>query len=103
MGEGGVGGAGGVGVAGDCMVVPGACPRFPWPGLGGLLAHRLWRFRCPPVAEVAGGDADGGVLPAMVCLMPLAWLLNPGEDGPSLPLLFVTPRVLNPWETRQGD
>ena len=30
-------------------------------------------------------------------------LLNPGEDGPSLPLLFVTPRLLNPWETRQGD
>ena len=60
---------------GDCMVVPGACPRFPWPGLGGLLAHRLWWFRCPPVAEVAGGDADGGVLPAMVCLMPLAWVM----------------------------
>ena len=32
-------------------------------------------FRCPPVAEVAGGDADGGVLPAMVCLMPLAWVM----------------------------
>ena len=75
MGEGGVGGAGGVGVAGDCMVVPGACPRFPWPGLGGLLAHRLWWFRCPPVVEVAGGDADCGVLPAMVCLMPLAWVM----------------------------
>ena len=75
MGEVGVGGAGGVGVAGDCMVVPGACPRFPWPGLGGLLAHRLWWFRCPPVVEVAGGDADGGVLPAMVCLMPLAWVM----------------------------
>ena len=29
--------------------------------------------------------------------------LNPGEDGPSLPLLFVTPCLLNPWETRQGD
>ena len=29
--------------------------------------------------------------------------LNPGKDGPSLPLLFVTPRLLNPWETRQGD
>ena len=75
MGEGGVGGAGGVGVAGDCMVVPGACPRFPWSGLGGLFAHRLWWFRCPPVAEVAGGDADGGVLPAMVCLMSLAWVM----------------------------
>ena len=75
MGEGGVGGTGGVGVAGDCMVVPGACPRSPWTGLGGLLAHRLWWLRCPPVAEVAGGDADGGVLPAMVCLMPLAWVM----------------------------
>ena len=30
-------------------------------------------------------------------------LLNPGEDGPSLQLLFVTPRLLNPCETRQGD
>ena len=30
-------------------------------------------------------------------------LLNPGEDDPSLPLLFVPPRLLNPWETRQGD
>ena len=27
-------------------------------------------------------------------------LLNPEEDGPSLPLLFVTPRLLNPWETK---
>ena len=30
-------------------------------------------------------------------------LLNPEEDGPSLQLLFVTPRLLNPWGTRQGD
>ena len=30
-------------------------------------------------------------------------LLNPEEDGPSLQLLFVTPHLLNPWETRQGD
>ena len=30
-------------------------------------------------------------------------LLNPGEDCPSLPLLFFTPHLLNPWETRQGD
>ena len=30
-------------------------------------------------------------------------LLKPEEDGPSLPLLFVTPHLLNPWETRQGD
>ena len=29
-------------------------------------------------------------------------LLNPGEDRPSLLLLFVTPRLLNPWETRQA-
>ena len=30
-------------------------------------------------------------------------LLNPEEDGPSLPFLFITPRLLNPWETIQGD
>ena len=30
-------------------------------------------------------------------------LLNPGADGPLLLLLFVTPRLLNPWETRQGN
>ena len=29
-------------------------------------------------------------------------LLNPEEDGPSLPLLFVTLRLLNPWETRRA-
>ena len=27
-------------------------------------------------------------------------LLHPEEDGPSLALLFVSPRLLNPWETR---
>ena len=30
-------------------------------------------------------------------------LRNPEEDGPSLSLLLVTPPLLNPWETRQGD
>ena len=53
-------------------MVLGVSPRLPWPGLGGLLAHRLWWLWFPPVAEVAGGNADGGVMPAMVCLMP--WL-----------------------------
>ena len=57
------------------LMVLGVCPRFPWPGLGCLLAHRLCWLWCPPVAEVAGGDADGGVMPAMVCLMPLAWVM----------------------------
>ena len=28
--------------------------------------------------------------------------LNPEEDGPSLQLLFVTLRLLNPWETRRA-
>ena len=57
-------------------MVLGVCPCLPWPGLGGLLVHRLWWLWCPPVAEVAGGDADGGVMPAMVCLMPLAWVMQ---------------------------
>ena len=82
------------------LMVLGVCPRLPWPGLGGSWAHRLWWLffffgfffaLCnpalplgfvglwwlwfPPVAVVAGGDADGGVMPAMVCLMPLAWVL----------------------------
>ena len=40
--------------------------------------------------------------------LPSEWpytppLLYPGEDGPSFPLLFVTLRLPNPWETRQGD
>ena len=54
------------------LMVPGVYPRLPWPGLGRLLAHRLLWLWFPPVAEVAGGDADGGVMPAMVCLMLLA-------------------------------
>ena len=57
------------------LMVLGVCPRLPWPGFGGLLGHRLWWLWFPPVAEVAGGDADGGVMPAMVCLMPLAWVM----------------------------
>ena len=57
------------------LMVLGVCPRLPWPGLGGLLAHRLWWLWFPPVAEVAGGDVDGGVMLAMVCLMPLAWVM----------------------------
>ena len=56
-------------------MVLGVCPRLPWPGPGGLLAHRLWWLWCPPVVEVAGGDADGGAMSAMVCLMPLAWAM----------------------------
>ena len=48
--------------------------RLLWPGVGGLLAHRLWWPWFPPAAEVAGGDADGGVMLAMVCLMLLAWV-----------------------------
>ena len=67
VGEGGVGGAGGVGAAGGCVVavvalvarvvllmVLGVCPRLLWPGLGGLLVHRLGRLWFPLVAEVAG-------------------------------------------------
>ena len=63
---------GGEGVAVDGS---GRVPSPPLAGLGGLWAHRLWWLWFPPVAEVAGGDADGGVMPAMVCLMPLAWVM----------------------------
>ena len=57
------------------LMVLGVCALLPWPGTGGLLAHRLWWLWFPPVAEVAGGDADRGVMPATVCLMPLAWVM----------------------------
>ena len=56
-------------------MVLGVCLRPLWPGLGGLLVHRLWWLWFLLVAEVAGGDADGGVMLAMVCLMPLAWVM----------------------------
>ena len=80
LGEGGVAGAGGVAAAGDCVVVLllivlGLCPPLLWPGLGGLLVHRLWWGWLSLVAEVAGGDADGGVMLAMVFLMPLDWVM----------------------------
>ena len=51
------------------------CLCLLWPGLRRLLVHRLWWLWFPLVAEVAGGDADGGVMLAMVCLMPLAWVM----------------------------
>ena len=57
------------------LMVLGVCPCLLWPGLGGLLVHRLWWRRLPLVAEVAGGDVDGGVMLALVLLMPLAWVL----------------------------
>ena len=57
------------------LMVLGVSLRLLWPGLGGLLVHRLWWLWFPLVAEVAGGDADGGMMLAMVCLMPLAWVM----------------------------
>ena len=56
-------------------MVLGVCPRLLWPGLGGLLVHWLWWRWLPLLAEVAGGDADGGVMLALVLLMPLAWVM----------------------------
>ena len=57
------------------LMVPGVRLRLLWPGVGGLLVHRLWWLWFPLVAEVAGGYADGGVMLAMVCLMLLAWVI----------------------------
>ena len=57
------------------LIVLGVCSRLLSPGLGGLLVHQLWWLWFPLVAEIAAGDADGGVMPAMVCLMPLAWVM----------------------------
>ena len=54
---------------------PGVCPCLLWRRLGGLLVYRLWWRWLPLVPEVAGGDAVGGVVLAMVLLMPLAWVL----------------------------
>ena len=57
------------------LIVLGVCLRLILPGVGGLLVHQLWCLWFPLVAEVAGGDADGGVMLAMVCLIPLAWVM----------------------------
>ena len=77
-----IGDAVGEGVAGIALVarvlllmVPGVCPCLFWRRLGGLLVYRLWWRWLPLVPEVAGGDADGGVVLAMVLLMPLAWVV----------------------------
>ena len=39
------------------------------------MVNRLWWPWFPPAAEVSGGDADGGVMLAMVCLVLLAWVI----------------------------
>ena len=57
------------------LIVLGVRLRLLWPRVGRLLVHRLWWLWFPLVAEVAGGDADGGVMLAMVCLMLLAWVI----------------------------
>ena len=46
-----------------------------WQRLGGLLVYRLWWRWLPLVPEVAGGEADGWVVLAVVLLMPLAWVM----------------------------
>ena len=58
------------------LMVLGVCLRLLWPGVGGLHVHRLWWPWFPLVAEVASGDADGRVMLAMVCLMPLTWVMK---------------------------
>ena len=57
------------------LMVLGVCPRLLWLRVGGLFVYRLWWRWLPLVPEVAGGDADGGVVLAMVLLMPLAWVM----------------------------
>ena len=54
------------------LMVLGVCLRLLWPGVGDFLVHRLWWLWFPLVAEVAGGDADGGLMLAIMCLMLLA-------------------------------
>ena len=90
VGEGGVGGAGGVGAAGDgavdgvlcdalvarvlLLMVPGVCSCLLWRRLGGLLVYWLWWRWLPLVPEVACGDTDGGVVLAMLLMIPwLGW------------------------------
>ena len=84
-------GEGGVGVAGDglvdgvlwvalvarvlLLVDPGVCPCLLMLRLGGFLVYRFWWRWLPLVPEVAGGDADGRLVLAMVLLMPLAWVV----------------------------
>ena len=62
---------------GEGVVVDGSrrVSTSPLAGVGGFLVHRLWWLWFPLVAEVASGDADGGVMLAMVCLMLLAWVM----------------------------
>ena len=57
------------------LMVPGVCPCLLWRRLGGLLVYRLWWRWLTLVPEVATGDADGGVVLAMVLSMPLAWVV----------------------------
>ena len=54
------------------LIVPGVCPCLLWRRLDGLLVYRLWWRWLPLVPQVAGGDADGGVVLALVLLLPLA-------------------------------
>ena len=56
-------------------MVLGVCPRLLWLRVGSLLVYRLWWRWLPLVPEVASGDADGGVVLAMVLSMPLAWMM----------------------------
>ena len=56
-------------------MVSGVCPCLLWRRLGGLFVYRLWWRWLPLVLDDAGGDADGGVVLAMVLLMPLAWVV----------------------------
>ena len=57
------------------LMVSRVCPCPLWRRLGGLLVYRLWSRWLPLVPEVAGGNADGGVVLAIVLLMPLAWVV----------------------------
>ena len=57
------------------LMVPGVCPCLVWRRLVGLLVYGLWWRWLSLVPGVASGDANGGMVLAMVFLMPLAWVV----------------------------
>ena len=66
------------------LMVLSVCLRLLWPGVGGLLVHRLWWLWFPLVAEVASGDADGvglGDVGVVSGVGRCVGIVGDGEDG----------------------